>query len=306
MRDAFIDSLIGLAEEDDRIHLITADFGYSVLEKFQEKFPERFLNVGIAEQNMIGFATGLALMGKNAYVYTQIPFLTLRCLDQVRNDLCYQGVGVKMIGLGSGYCYGTLGVTHHAIEDIGILRSLPNIVIISPGDPIETEKAVTATKDSDQPVYIRIARRGEPAINPANLDFKVGKANVVAEGDDTILYSTGDMLQTAMEVREILSGRGFSCGVVSMHTLKPFDTANVLDAGSRFDQIFSVEEHNVIGGLGSALAEAISGEGCNASLTRFGVPDEYVTPLGKQDYIRRSIGLDAGYIAGRINESLGR
>jgi len=291
MRDAFIDTLMKLARRNSKIFLITADYGFSLLEKFRDEFPGRFLNVGIAEQNMIGIAAGLSLSGKCVFTYSQIPFTTLRCLEHIRNDLCYQKLGVKLVGIGSGFAYDTLGFTHHAIEDIGVMRALPNMIVLSPGDPIEVRRAVESSLKIKLPVYIRLAKRGEPVINKENMKFEIGKGNVVKDGGDVALFTTGNSLKTAVDVARILENKGLSTMVISMHTLKPIDKNLIKKVSEKVNCMFSIEEHNTIGGLGSAISEVLTELDHHILFKRFGVDDEYLTPLGKIEYIREKINL---------------
>src|SRR5277367_3574873 len=202
MRGAFFRALMQVAEQDPSVHLLVGDIGFGVVEPFAERFPDRFLNVGVAEQNMTGLAAGMALSGKTVFTYSIANFPTLRCLEQVRNDVCYHKANVKIVAVGGGFAYGALGMTHHAIEDLAILRALPEMTVIAPADPLETECATCAIAKQPGPCYLRLGRAGEPSIHSGPIDFEIGKAIRVREGDDITLISTGGLLATALEVAE--------------------------------------------------------------------------------------------------------
>ena len=195
MRTTFINTLIELAKKDDRIFLITPDMGYSVLEKYRDEFPDRFLNSGIAEQNSISIASGLAASGKIVYVYDIIPFVTMRCFEQVRLDLAYNQTNVKLVGIGAGLTYGSLGTSHHAIEDIAIMRAIPNMTVLCPGDPIETRELICRSYETFGPMYIRLGKNGEPRIHPDGTRIEIGKAIDVTDGKDFALITTSNTLE---------------------------------------------------------------------------------------------------------------
>jgi transketolase len=292
MRTAFIRTLTEMASADQNLYLLTGDVGYSVFEPFARMFPDRFLNLGIAEGNMIGVAAGLAMSGKNVYVYSMVPFITMRCLEQIRIDLCYQRIGVTVVGVGGGLSYGPAGATHHAIEDIAIMRALPNMVVVCPGDPLEAEFVTRESAKSDGPVYIRLGKNGEPKIHESVSGFKIGQAVQLSEGQDLTIIVTGNMLESAVQVSGRLKENGLGVRLVSMHTVKPVDQAMIDDCMKHTRYLFTLEEHNVIGGLGSAVAEVVAE---NASfrtpLTRIGIPDQYAKDVGSQDYLRTKCNL---------------
>src|SRR5438093_2694903 len=205
MRGAFRDAICELAAADERIWLLTGDLGYTVLERFYERFPARFVNVGVAEQNMTGVAAGLALSGKIVFTYSIANFASLRCLEQIRNDVCYHNANVKVVAVGGGLAYGALGSTHHATEDLAIMRALPRMVVVAPGDPVETELLTRAVAAEAGPCYMRLGRAGERAIHPAHLRLQLGRAIVAREGSDLALISTGGLLGTAVQVAEHLA-----------------------------------------------------------------------------------------------------
>src|SRR3982751_2787827 len=197
MRNAFLDTLYELARQDDRIVFITGDLGFRVVEKFMENMPNQFLNAGVAEQNMTGIAAGMALSGKISFTYSIANFPILRCLEQIRNDVCYHRANVKVVAVGGGFAYGSLGATHHATEDLAIMRALPEMTVVAPGDPEEAAAATEAVAAHDGPCYLRLGRAGEQKVHARPIHFQLGKAIQVRQGTDITLISTGGMLQTA-------------------------------------------------------------------------------------------------------------
>jgi transketolase len=301
MRTAFIETLIDTATRDERVCLLTGDLGFGVVEAFAARFPSRFVNVGVAEQNMTGVATGLALSGKIVFTYSIANFPTLRCLEQIRNGPCYHNLNVKVVSVGGGLAYGSLGMSHHATEDIAIMRSLPNIAVVAPGDPSETRAAVDAIARRDGPVYLRLGRAGEPDVHVGPLSFEIGRALSVSSGSDLTLISTGGMLSTAKKVTSQLEQRGLSCRLLSMHTVKPIDTDAVLSAAIETQLVVTIEEHSIIGGLGGAVAEAMSEcDGRVATLKRIGMPSTFVSRAGSRDYLAQQYGLSAEAITATV------
>ncbi len=291
MRTAFIRTLIELANNDERIFLITPDMGYSVLEPFQEKFPKRFLNTGIAEQNTISVAAGLATSEKIVYVYSIIPFVTMRCFEQVRLDLAYNNTNVKLIGIGAGLTYGSLGVSHHAIEDIAIMRSIPNMTVLCPGDPVETEELIKRSYETYGPMYIRLGKNGEPRIHPPGTKIEIGKSIYVTSGDDFALLTTSTMLQTGKRWAEEWKQDGLDVSLISMPTMKPFDVKTICKLIDKKLPIITLEEHNIIGGLGSAVAEVIAESGTAIKFMRIAIPDRFSHYVGSHDYQKSKFGL---------------
>jgi len=292
VRGAFFRGLMDLAAQDDRIYLLVGDLGFGVVEPFIQKFPDRFVNVGVAEQNMTGVAAGIALTGKIVFTYSIANFPILRCLEQVRNDLCYHKANVKIVSIGGGYSYGALGMSHHATEDLAILRALPGMTVIAPGDPFEAEAATRAAAAHDGPCYLRLGRAGEPAIHKSEVEFQIGKAIPVREGKALTLISTGAMLQTAVAVADSLAAKGSPARVLSMHTLKPLDAGAVVAAARETGAIVTIEEHGVSGGLGGAVAECLAESGeLRVPFRRFGIPTSFSPPPGTQEYLREQCGL---------------
>jgi len=262
MRKAFIKTLIGLAEKDKNVFLLTGDIGYSLLEDFANRFPERFINCGIAEQNMIGVAAGLALSGKKVYVYSIIPFITMRCFEQIKNDLCFQNLDVKLVGCGAGFSYGPQGTTHHAIEDIGVLRVLPNMTILSPADPTEAEELILQSYKIKTPTYIRLDK-GSKKLYSSKPNITIGRPTVLKEGKDGVIVATGAYLEVGINIVKKLEQNGHNFKLMSMHTLKPIDTEFLVKEISGKKLIFTLEEHNIIGGLGSAIGEILHANNIN-------------------------------------------
>lgn len=307
MRTAFFQTLLELTEHDERINLIVGDLGFGVVEPFAERFPKRFFNVGVAEQNMTGIAAGLALCDKIVFTYSIANFPTLRCLEQIRNDVCYHNASVKIVGVGGGFAYGSLGMTHHATEDMAIMRALPEMVIVAPGDPIEAEHATRAIAARPGPCYLRLGRAGEPTVHPSGLTFHIGKAITVRNGFDITLISTGGVLKTVVQVADRLADEGVEARVLSMHTVKPLDTDAVFAATRETRAIVTIEEHSVIGGLGGAVAEVLaeSVEG-QVPFKRLGVPSVFSAHVGCQEYLRASYGLSEDEIIKSLQPILNR
>ena len=291
MRSAFINTLVDLAETDERIFLLTGDLGFSFLEIFQEKFPRRFFNMGVAEQDMIGAAAGLALSGKIVFVYSIVPFITLRCLEQIRNDLCFQNLNVRLVGVGGGVTYGSAGSTHYGLEDFGVLRSLPNMTIVAPGDVKETEGAVRASISHQGPIYLRIGRAKK--VIHSDFFFKIGKGIVLKEGKDLTIIAAGSMLSLAFEVSQALEKNGLSVFLISMPTIKPLDEKIILKAARKTKAIFTVEEHSIIGGLGTAVGEVLCSSNYKIFFEKFGFPDELFKSVGSQEYLLKKNKLTA-------------
>jgi transketolase len=291
MRTAFIQTLCEQAKVDERIWLLTGDLGFSVLETFAEQFPDRFVNVGVAEQNLTGIAAGLAHCGKIVFTYSIANFPTLRCLEQIRNDICYHNANVKIVAVGGGFVYGALGYTHHGIEDISILRSLPGMSVIAPGDPVETRLATRALVTQPGPCYLRLGKANEPVIHQTAPEFQIGRAIWVRTGRHATLISTGGMLVETVEAAEKLAAvDGIETTVLSMPTVKPLDSQAVVETAKDTGVIVTAEEHSVTGGLGSAVAEVLAESGLTVRFKRFGVPDRLNHVVGSQAYLRRSIG----------------
>lgn len=307
MRTEFIKTLTRMAERDPRVTLMTGDLGFGVVQEFAERFPDQFLNVGVAEQNMTGLAAGAAMSGRVVFTYSIANFPTLRPLEQIRNDVAYHGANVVVVSVGGGMAYGALGASHHATEDLAVLRSLPEVNVIAPGDPVETTAAVEACAAGIGPCYLRLGRAGEPVVHQAPIDWRLGKAIVTRAGADGTLISTGGMLVTAMQVADQLAAsHGIELRVLSMHTLKPLDEEAILLAATETGAVFTLEEHSVIGGLGGAVAETLA-EQCDTPCVfkRFGLTSRFLREVGDQQHLIAAAGLDAESVAAGVAAKLG-
>ncbi len=292
MRTAFIETLFELAQKDERITLIVGDLGFGVVTRFMEKLPKQFVNAGVAEQNMTGLATGMALSGKIVFTYSIANFPVLRCLEQIRNDVCYHNANVKIVAVGGGMAYGSLGMTHHATEDLAIMRVLPNMTVVAPNDPIEVRHAVREIVAHNGPCYLRLGRTGEPILHTSEPAFLLGKAITIRYGKDITLIATGGQLFETMKAANMLAGQGIQARVLSMHTVKPLDAEAILAAASETSAIFTIEEHSVIGGLGGAVAEVLmEAEVRPRSFRRIGLKDTFSSIVGDQEYLRRQLSM---------------
>ena len=303
MRKAFIKALTEHAARDKRIWLLTGDMGFSVFEDFAARFPDRFLNAGVAEANMTGVAAGLALSGLLPYIYSITPFVTMRCYEQLRIDVCYQNQSVRVIGGGAGLCYGSAGGTHHALEDISLMRSIPNMTVICPGDPHEVTAAVNYSLKHAGPLYIRLGRDGDPLIHAGDVALQQGKAIILRDGTDVTLIATGNILGNTVKAADELKKQGVSTRLISMPFVKPIDREAVLSAASETRALFTVEEHSLIGGLGSAVAEVLAESGKPVRFQRLAIPDRFFKEVGSQEYLRELIGLSSGGIARAVLET---
>ncbi len=305
MRAVFNKTLYEIAKEDKRIHMVLADIGYGEIETFRDSFPERYYNVGVAEQNMTGVACGIAMEGNIAITYSIANFPTLRCLEQIRNDVCYHNANVKIVIIGGGVSYGALGMSHHSTEDIAIMRALPNMVVEVPCDNYEAIAATYAMIEHDGPFYYRCGYKGEKDIHSGPIDFKLGKAITVKEGKDVTLMFAGPIGAEVVKAADELAKEGVNCRVVSMHTIKPIDKEMIIDSAKNTGGIVTIEEHNLMGGLGSAVAEVLCDENiCPKKFKRLAFPDVNVAKIGGQAWIREQYGLQAKGIADSIRELL--
>lgn len=306
MRDTVIRTLIDLGKKDKDIELITGDLGFGVLKPYWETLPNQFVNAGIAEQSMTGVAAGMALEGKKVFTYSIGNFPTLRCLEQIRNDCAYHNANVNVICVGGGYVYGSLGMSHHATEDIAVLRALPDVTVVCPGDPIEAELAVRAIANYDGTCYLRLGRGGEKRINTDLKEFEIGKAYRIrqakAEKKQIAVFSTGAILEETTKACDMLEEQGYSVEQYSFPTVKPIDKEVIAECAAKFEHIFTVEEHNIIGGFGSAVAEVLSGLGTKAKLYRIGINDFYCIEVGSQQYLREQVGINAEGITKKVRK----
>lgn len=295
MRDAFVASISELAALDSKVMLLTADLGFGIFDDYSKRFPDQFLNVGVAEQNMTGVATGLALEGHKVFTYSIANFATLRCLEQIRNDAAYHEVNINVVASGGGFTYGSLGMSHHATEDVAILRALPGLTVVVPADAWESGEATKALAHSKGVGYLRIEKNGLHTPRVDGEVFMLGKARRLKEGKDLTFVSMGGIIAEVLPaVEKLESTLGVSCRIISMHTVKPLDQEELVAASRETGGILTVEEHTRIGGLGSAVAECLmSRNAFPACFRMMGIDDKYVSVVGEQSYLRKASGLDA-------------
>ena len=308
MRKAFNQELLKIAEKDPRVFMVLADIGYGEIEPFAEKFPDRFINCGVAEQNMTGVACGVAMEGNIAVTYSIANFPTLRCLEQVRNDVCYHDANVKIVIIGGGMAYGELGVSHHSTEDIAIMRALPNMVVLCPCDIPEARAATHAMMAYKGPVYFRCGYKNEPDINPGPVtDFRIGGSTRLREGSAATVMFAGPIGWNAKRAVEGLAAEGIDCRLVSLYSVKPIDRAQIIAAAKETGGIVVVEEHNKCGGVGSAVAEVLADEGCvGVPFRRLALPDTYVTKIGSQAWLCDQYGIGVADIVAAVKSICGR
>lgn len=306
MRATFINTLTEMARVDDKIMCIIGDTGFSVFEEFEKEFGERFVNVGIAEQNFVSFGAGLAAMGMKPYIYNVVSFMTLRGAEQIMLDVCYQENPVVLVGVGGGFAYATAGPTHHAVQDIAMMSVLPNMTVVCPGDPVEMRAVMLESKDFGKPLYIRIGRSVDPVVHTGDIDFQIGKAIKMREGTQAVIFATGVMLSEAVKVQEMLERRGLSVGLYSMPTVKPIDREVILESARVGKAIFTVEEHSVIGGLGDAVAGVLleNMEKYPVKFKKFGVPDVFAPVTGTREYLDDLFGFSADKMADTMEKML--
>ena len=304
MRDTFVRTLIEIAKKDKNIELVTGDLGFGVLKPYWEEVPNQFTNAGIAEQNMTTLAAGMALEGKTVFTYSIGNFPTLRCLEQIRNDCAYHKANVKIVCVGGGFVYGSLGMSHHATEDIAILRALPNVVVLAPGDLTEAEAATKAIAKYNGTCYLRLGRGGEKRIHEKLDNFEIGKAIKVKDGTKVAIFSTGAIFEEIQGATELLEKEGIDPAVFTFPTIKPLDKDVILSCAKDFELIVTVEEQNIVGGFGSAVAEVLAEQQTKARLLRVGLNDTYSTIVGSQNYLRSQFGIDSQGIAEKILEKI--
>lgn len=301
MRDTFVETLIDIAKKDKNVHLITGDLGFGVLKPFWEQLPDQFTNAGIAEQNMTSFAAGLALEGKTVFTYSIGNFPTLRAIEQIRNDCAYHNANVKIVCVGGGFVYGSLGMSHHATEDLAMMRALPDVTVFAPGDLVEAEYATKAIYEHEGTCYLRLGRGGEKRIHNELENFQVGKAIKIKDGYNVAIFSTGAIFDEAIEASEILNEKGVIPALFTFPTVKPIDKETIEDCARKFDLIVTVEEHNIIGGFGSAVSEVLAEMKNNrARIKKVGLNDTYSSIVGSQKYLRNTYGMSAKKIVESI------
>ncbi len=304
MRNTYLKEVYNLAAKDRNVLSLVADNGMIVYDDFRRDFPEQYFNFGISEGHMITAAAGMASCGKIPFAYTIGAFLAYRSFEFIRLDVCLQKMNVKIVGIGAGMSYGYLGPTHHTTEDIAVLRTLPNLTLLSPASAKETKALVNYAYELNGPVYIRLGNNLKEELYPEDVQVIPGKGTILKEGNDIVIFSTGDITYHVMTAARRLEQEGIHATVISMHTIKPFDSQLVVDMAQRSTKLFTVEEHSIIGGLGSAVAEVLTDNGCSAGLKRIGLNDVFAHGYGNQEQVRKANELDADGIYNSIKNNL--
>ncbi len=299
MRFEVIKTIYKAGEHDPKFYFITGDYGHANTEDFKTNWKGRYFNGGMSEQNILGVASGLALSGMKTFVYSIVPFVTLRCYEQIKIDVCLHNADVTIIGGGEGFAYGDAGPTHYAIEDVGALRLLPNMKIVCPANPMETRQLTEQLIKLGGPAYIRIGRGREP--DPEReYAVEFGRAKVIRPGKDVTIVTMGTIVKEAMRAADLLAAQGVDVEILNMHTIKPLDVAAIRERAGARKAIVTLEEHNIIGGLGGAVAEVLAEMPERPKFKRFGVQDAWPDIVGSQDFLRRYIGIDGDSIAPQI------
>ena len=298
MRDAFSEILYDIARKDKRVILVTSDTGAICHDKFRAELPSQYLNIGIAEQNMIGVAAGLALAGKLVYVYAIVPFATMRCYEQIRVDLCCMGLSVTVVGVGAGFDYSTLGPTHHGTEDIALMRTLPGMMIFSPSDSIMVDKIARMSYELPGPKYIRLDRVGIPLIyQDYNKDFTRG-IEILRTGTDLCIIATGRMVYNALKIADELAKQDIEATVIDLYRIKPLAEDSLFEAIDKFNFVVTMEEHFLVGGIGTIINELLAKNGKRCLVKNFGIPDKFCRQYdGKREYLQSLMGLDVKSIS---------
>ncbi|MBW8327119.1 MAG: hypothetical protein K0M50_20310 [Prolixibacteraceae bacterium] len=294
MRTAFINQLTEVAKTNEKIFLLVGDLGFSVIEPFAEQFPDRYLNVGIAEQNMAGIAAGLAMEGYCVYIYSIGNFPTLRCMEQIRYDICYHNLNVKVVAVGGGYAYGSLGASHHATEEIGMLRTIPNLIVSAPGDPEEAKAITTFCSNHIGPCYIRLGKAGEPIVHSKTIKLAIGEIIPIETDYPVAVFSTGSMLKYVVD---FIKNNNIDASVYSFPFVKPIDKGALLTMIKKHKKIITIEEHQAQAGFGSAILEAANDLYSNGQINKFplikriAIPDQFYSVAGSQQYLREMAGI---------------
>jgi transketolase len=302
MRTAFVNTFIELVESGYDVHLLTADLGFRIFDPIRDKYPDRFTNVGVAEANMIGVAAGMAMRGVRVFCYSIAPFMIFRALDQIRADLCHMSLPVVLVAAGSGLCYAWEGMTHHAIEDIAIARALPGLTVLAPGDPLECQVLVKASIEMTGPCYLRLGGNNSPVVYKDGQRPICGEVSCLQSEGDIAVIANGEMLPRAVKVVELLKKEGVICRLYSLHTLKPIDYETINKIAGECTCIVTVEDHSVINGIGTAIAEILFESGYRGKFKKFGIPDEYATALGDREWLRDHYGLSHQGIVAAIRK----
>lgn len=305
MRNAVINELERLAKVHD-ISVFTADLGYSVFENFAKKYPQKFYNVGICEQFMTSCAAGLAICGEIVVTYSIGNFNTLRCLEQIRNDICYHNAHVIIISVGGGFSYGSLGMSHHATEDIAIMSVLPNMKVFAPGDPEEAVEAIRFAVNHDGPSYIRLARRGEPVLYNKSENFNILKLNAIVENNCRVaIFASGPILSEAIKCNLLLKEKGIISSVYSVPTIKPIDSDGIDKLAKKYDIFITIEEHQRFGGLGTIINEELDNiKGQKPKIVKFGLNNEFTSIVGSETFLQKFYHIDSQSVADFIEHKL--
>lgn len=303
MQRAYISKLMELAEADQNVLHLIADSGTGFDEMFRRNFPKQIYNFGIGEEHMVGAAAGMATVDKIPFVFTAGAFLAYRSFEFIRDDICFQNLNVKVIGMGSGLAWSTLGPSHHTTEDIAVLRVLPNLTILSPATPKEVAACMQLAYEHVGPVYMRIGMNNEKEYFEEEHTVSLAKNEVLLDGNDLTIFVTGSILEETMNAALSLREKGIQAGVINVYSIKPFDKKSVLEAAGNSKLLVTVEEHNVLGGMGSMISEILAEEGLPIKLKRIGLPDIFATGYGTLQSVRAENGLDAQSIARKIMES---
>ena len=306
MRNRFAKRMEELAEKDERVVLLSGDIGNRLFNRFKERFPDRFYNCGVAEANMISVAAGLALSGMRPFAYTIAPFLTTRALEQIKVDICYHEAPVVLVGVGAGLSYASLGPTHHTLDDIAQLRSLPGLTILAPGDAHEVEATLDCALASSSPTYIRIGQKNEPLVHDAPPRAVAGTSLTVRDGNQACLLATGTVLPEATEAAEALAAQGIDVAVHSCPFVWPLEDKWLTDLTQRFPLLVTIEEHALAGGFGAAIAERLCDRGRSIQLLRIAAPNSFHHSGGTVQEARAASGLSAPKIAAAIARRLQR
>lgn len=307
MRKTSLDMVHSLARRDGRVVFVGSDLGPATLDEMKSEMPQRFFMEGIAEQSLIGMAAGLAMEGFVPYVNTIATFLTRRCLEQVAIDVCLHNLPVRLLASGGGYVYAPLGPTHLAVEDIALMRALPGMTVVAVADATEMRRCMEQTLDWSGPLYIRFGKGGDPVVTREEWGFTIGRAYPIQDGRDVLLVSTGIMLGPVIAAAELLTKSGLSCGIVHVPTIKPLDTETLLPRACAARLVVTVEEHSILGGLGSAVLEALADTGTAVGpVLRLGIPDQWTHRYGSQESLLRQANLDTGGIVDSVMATFSR
>ena len=302
VRNAFVRGLYEQMEVDKDTVLLTADLGWNSFDQIRRKYPDQFVNLGLAEQAMAGVSAGMSKMGKNVFIYSIIPFLLYRAFEQIRNDICYPDLAVRLVGTGAGFAYGAAGSTHHPFEDLRIVAALPNIVVLNPSDPNEVELFLKKTKEVKHPLYMRIGRNGEPIVHQKHNKIVIGEALKLTKGEDVLIISTGLVTKLALEVSEILNSRNEIAEVLEIHTFKPFDDETVKKEAEGKRLVVTIEDNN--GALEERVAISLVNTNGKSKFLSFKVPNQFAHISAKSDYILGSYGINTPNITNQIKRAL--